>query len=180
MAGCFGSTPPESESAPPSKKRPAPQREGEDAPVADASTPEGLLVQQLTDGFAEVNEALDFLETARRAGTDAMEAHTGTGEGKEAWLTYLDTVDSVGKQLTDLGSPPTANDVKSDFAASDEVRLDAIEELNIARFELTEATTMANSILGKETEGLFSDAWSAIDHLELAIDALGGKIQNPG
>jgi len=154
--------------------------ETEDAPPPDASTPEGALEARFTEGFAEINAALDLLETARRAGIDAKEAHTGSGEGREAWLDYLDAIDSVGSQLTDLGAGPSASEINADFLAADERRLKAIEELNIARFELAEATANANAILGKETEGLFSDSWSAAERLEQAIEALGGELRNPG
>jgi oligoendopeptidase F len=102
-------------------------------------------------------------------------------EIRDAQQVIADYLDSAGATAGEFLDTPDLEAVRADFAAADETRLKAIEEIDDARREVEEAVGYAETLAMNDTtalrsdfERIQSDIQEALDALESAIEALGG------
>lgn len=148
-------------------------------PVDDADR----LYQQLRAGAYQLNAALDAMETALAANRKLAGK---AGDVGAAAKDIEEILNSAGSTAGDYTEPPTLEQVRKEFAAQDDYRLKAVDDLNDARLEVIEAAGSVDSLLdgggGPDAADLnaLADAIDeVVDVLKAAIEALGGTATEP-
>lgn len=153
-----------------------PQGEVELAGQDTETSPEAKTAAALRSGSVSLKGLLETLEEIQTAITELKSG--GTTAGFLEGLTEIeDLMGSAADASAEYsGAAPTADDVKAEFAKYDELRLNAITELNDALVDLRAAKATAESMAESEPRlTSLSDLLSlGVTDLEEAIKAFGG------
>ncbi|MGV3617575.1 MAG: hypothetical protein ACO1SV_19795 [Fimbriimonas sp.] len=143
------------------------------------------LQEQLRGGAYQIDAAMGAMERAMNVVRPL--AQDKPDETREALQTIADMLDSAAATIVEFNDAPTLEAVREDFKAADDKRLKAIEEADDARQEVEQAKGVVTDLLSSEPPAdvlaqlnQIDDAIEeALDALEAAIEAFGGKVSDP-
>lgn len=136
----------------------------------------------LRAGTYQANAALEAIRNADDLTKPLSNATEG--EAKDALLELMDSLDTAGRALADHVEEPDKAKVAADFAAADDGRLDAIDDMGKAKDELGHALDVAEELEKvappelKETHaqisGFVKEAIDAVDEGVGELKKVGG------
>jgi len=131
------------------------------------SDPVQRLYEQMRSASYQIGTSLDSIEEVRKTAKDLAEHQEGLT--KAALVAVGKKADAAGKLLADFGSePPTLEQFKSDFAAQDERKLEAIDAADEALDDLLDAQDVVGDLLDSHPP---DPAGSQLDEADDALDA---------
>jgi chromosome segregation ATPase len=147
-------------------------------PIADADEP-ATLYEQVRSGAYQLSQAEDAIAEAYQ---ESLKLPKTVGEER---LDIQEVLDGTGENLSKYaGEPPPKEEFEKDLAKETKRRQEAIDAANDTIRDLQEAkyiiTALADANKGKEREELEKlDALVdvAIEGLQSAIEAYGGKVE---
>lgn len=150
-------------------------------PAVETKSPEDQLYEQLHSGVFQLEAALDSIEESLKEakGTKA------TGNAKGSLTDIVNDIDSAGSSLAEeVDDAPAKEAVAADMKSFEAKRKKLCDLVNDSLHDLRDARGIVDSLAedGKDSplENVGAKIDVAIDDLKGALDALGGKDEEPG
>lgn len=146
---------------------------------AEPANPDEALATQLSEGSVQMAGASESLQSALKEAKRV--AASLKGEAHEGAQDIVDFLDDAGEAVAEAAAdPPTKEDIKKDFAASDDSRKKRIQDGNDAYRSMEQSLgtleSLRSGVDGLETLGDLITL--AMDDLGDAIEAYGGVIES--
>jgi len=149
-------------------------------PVAEKKSPEEQLYDQLHSGTFQLEAGMDSIADALKASKEAK----ASGDVKKSLDDIQNDIDSAGSSLAEeVDDAPDKAAVAKDMKTFDAKRQKLCDLVNDSLHDLRDARGIVDSLAedGKDSplESIGQKIDVAIDDLKGALDALGGKDEEP-